>query len=652
MKKILLFVTINLLAYYSNATIILPNFFTDNMVLQRNTKIPIWGWASANEKIIVQFHKQTKITKANKEGKWLIYLNAEKARGSYTLTVKGENEIVLKNILVGDVRLCSGQSNMEWTVGQSDNAKIEVANATNSMIRHIKIPKQLNSLPQPNTTESKWEISDPNTVANFTGVGYFFASKIYAETKIPIGLINASWGGTNIETWISREAFESSPEFATMIAAMPKINLDSIVKLRENIITTKIEKLQNAKIDTESIVEFTKLDFDDSECPTLLQPQLWEQQALGELDGIVWIRKTIELTKEDINKPSILELSKIDDADITFVNGVQVGKTNQWDAKRKYEILPHILKEGKNYIVIKIIDNGGGGGIYGDSNEMKLTIDKKAIPLYGNWKYRVESIKKSINENAYPSLCFNAMINPLLPYAIKGILWYQGESNAGRAYQYRKAFPLLINDWRRKFNQPLLPFYYVQLASFYAGGNSNKGCGWAELREAQTMALSIPHTGMVVTTDLVTNPKDIHPTNKQGVGSRLASIALQNLYNKQIVCIGPSYKSMSIKGSNIVVSFNNIGSGLYTSNINNQLNGFEIAGKDSIFYPAKAFIKDNVVVVSSENVINPIAVNYAWMGDATNCNLFNKEGFPAIPFRSKEWITVTKKEKYLAPKLN
>ncbi|MFZ2432152.1 MAG: sialate O-acetylesterase, partial [Lutibacter sp.] len=289
---------------------------------------------------------------------------------------------------------------------------------------------------------------------------------------------------------------------------------------------------------------------------------------------------------------------------------------------------------------------GGGGGIYGNSADLKLSIGTTIIPLSGKWKFQVESIKTSTNENSLPSLCYNAMINPLIPFAFKGVLWYQGESNAGRAYQYRKAFPLMIQDWRNKFNQGNFPFYFVQLASYITSGNSNEGCGWAELREAQTMTLSLPNTGMVVTIDLVPYPWDIHPQNKQDVGKRLAALALNNTYNKPRICGGPTYKSMEIKDNQIILTFENIGTGLITPDKYGYIKGFEIAGKDQVFHYAKAFTKDNKVILSSENVENPVAVHFSWIGDATESNLFNKEGFSAVPFRTDEWKTITKDEKY------
>lgn len=659
-KKGFLFFAFLYISFSVYARVIVPGIFADNMVLQRNVSIPVWGWADANEKVEIKFNKQTKTIKADKNGKWIVRLDAENAGGPYELSVKGKNSILIKNVLVGEVWLCSGQSNMEWTVGQSDNAKKEIAAAKYLFIRHVKIRHTISSLPETDFITDGWKVCDSTTVANFSGIGYFFAKNVYDSLKIPIGLINDSWGGTNVETWISRESFESSDEFREMIAGMPKINLDSLSKAIVKSTELRIEALQGTKFIDLTPNLFKEPAFDDSKWPELNEPQLWEQQSIGELDGVVWLRKTIILPSLDFTKEAIIELSKIDDDDITYINGIKVGSTNQWDAKRKYAISPGILQEGKNVIAVRVVDNIGGGGIYGDAADLKITLNEKIISLSGNWKFQVESIKKTTSENSFPSLCYNSMIAPLIPYAFKGVLWYQGESNAGRSYQYRKAFPLMINDWRKKIGQGDFPFYFVQLATFFAGGNSNDGCGWAELREAQTMTLSLPNTGMVVTTDLVTNPKDIHPTNKQDVGKRLAALALNNLYEKQMVCNGPSYKSMEVKGNEIILSFDNTGTGLFTPDKYGYIKGFEIAGADSVFYFAKAFIRDDKIILSADKVSNPMAAHFGWMGDAIECNLFNKEarpdgsvgrGFPAIPFRTDEWKTVTKNEKYKIEKL-
>ncbi len=648
-RTILFFTLLNCLA--AKAQVSLPAFFTSNMVLQRQVPIPVWGHAAASENLEIKFHDQVKKLKAGKDGKWMVQLDPEAAGGPYELQVKGSNSILLTNILVGEVWLCSGQSNMEWSVGQCDHAAKEIKAATNPYIRQIKIQHQVSSLPLADVKTDGWKICDTSTVADFTAVGYFFARQVYDSIHVPVGLINDCWGGTNIETWISREGFESSDTFRNMIKAMPRISLDSIAALMRIKSRQRIEALQGGKLMGEAAAGFKAPSFDDSRWPEMNAPQQWESQAIGDLDGVVWLRKTIVLPEADSKKDALLELAKIDDDDITYLNGVQVGSTNQWDAPRKYKVPAGILHAGKNVIAIRVSDGMGGGGIWGDAADLKLNLGDINIPLNGAWKWQVESVLDRISENSLPSLCYNAMIHPLVPFAFKGMLWYQGESNADRAWQYRTAFPLLIQDWRKQFNNEQAPFYFVQLASFVTEGNSNSGCGWAELREAQTNTLKLPNTGMCVTTDLVKDAKDIHPTNKQDVGKRLAAIAMNNLYNKKATCSGPVWQSMKISSNEVILSFDHSGSGLFTPDKYGYLKGFEIAGSDSVFHFARAFVQNNTVVVSCSGVSNPVAVRFGWMGDASECNLFNREGLPAVPFRTDRWKTITRDKVYQIERL-
>lgn len=632
---------------YSNANVKLPQLFNDGMVLQRNKSIPIWGWASANENVEIHFKKQIVKTKADKDGKWTVNLKAEKAGGPFELVVKGNNTITLKNVLVGEVWICSGQSNMEFTVKQAMNAEQEINNADFPLIRQFLVQKDMSSTPKEDLKAAKWEVCNSATIGNFTAVGYFFAKKIYAELKIPIGIIHTSWGGTCVETWTSRAAFESSKEFKDMISKVPNIDIDSLSIIQKNKLIAKIEQIQGSKIATDD-VSFKNLAFNDTNWPEMKLPNLWENQQLPGLDGVLWFRKSVEISKENAGKAGTLALSKIDDQDVTYINGVEIGTTNYYDENRVYTIPAGVLKEGTNVISVKVIDYSGGGGIYGEASNMKLTMQNTVIPLAGQWKFNVVNIKSEVSPNQYPSLLFNAMINPLVPYAIQGVLWYQGEANVNRAEQYKKAFPLMIKDWRTKWNQGNFPFYFVQLSTFDEfGGNSKKGSKWAELREAQTYTLqTVANTGMAVTTD-VGNAKDIHPTNKQDVGKRLAAIALNNVYKKDVVFSGPTYKSQEIKGNQIILTFDNVGSGLSTLDKNGILKGFEIAGADKVFHSAKAIIKNNKVILSSEKVPNPVAVRYGWADDDTEINLFNKEGFPASPFRTDNWDMITKGVKYM-----
>lgn len=428
---------------------------------------------------------------SDSNGKWSIRLKPEKAGGPFELIVRASNTVTLKDILIGEVWLCSHQSNMEWTVGQSTNAAQEITSSSNPSIRHLKVSKTISGLPQDEIGDGVWKRSEPRNTGEFSGVGYFFAKEIQHKLGVPVGLINASWGGTNIETWISREGFESSDEFREMINGMPKTDLDALSKGRVIALEKKVASVQGFAVGAFNPEALKKVGFDDARLPELIVPGLWESQSLGEMDGVVWLRKTIDLTRGQISRNASLELAKIDDNDVTYINGVEIGKTNQWDARRRYEVPAGVLNEGTNVIAVKVVDTGGGG-IYGDASDLKLVLGNEQISLAGKWKFMVESVLTATGVNDLPSLAYNGMVSPLINYAFRGVIWYQGESNAGRAYQYRKAVPLLINDWRTKTGKPKLPFYFVQLSTFKTDGDSNRGSARAELREAQTLTLSVP----------------------------------------------------------------------------------------------------------------------------------------------------------------
>jgi len=631
---------------FANANVKLPLLFSDGMVLQRDKPIPLWGWADANEKIEVHFNNQIVKTNTDANGKWALSLKPESAGGPFKMIVKGNNTIVLSNVLVGEVWICSGQSNMEFTVSNVQNAAQEMNAADYPMIRQFLVEKDLSASPKTVLKAGKWEVCNKNTVGSFTAVGYFFAKKLVAELNIPIGIIHTSWGGTCVETWTSREAFESSDEFKEMIAEMPNVDIEALSKNQTKSIKDKVAEIQGSKINTSNESFFKELSFNDETWPEMQAPDLWENQQLGNLDGVVWMRKSIVISKEDSRNDAVLELAKIDDMDITYINGIEIGTTNKYDEKRVYKIPVGTLRAGENVIAVKIADYAGGGGIWGDPSDLKIRLRSTNIPLSGAWKFNVVEINSEISPNSFPALLYNAMINPLIPYAFRGVLWYQGEANVSRAQQYKKAFPLMIADWRTKWNQGDFPFYFVQLSSFNEnGGNSIKGSKWAELREAQAQTLQVPNTGMCVTTD-IGDAKDIHPTNKKDVGYRLSAIALKNVYGKPIISSGPTFKSMAIKENEIILTFDNMGSGLSTSDKNGAILGFEIAGADKIFHYAKAYVSNNKVIVYSENVANPLAVHYGWADDAGACNLYNKENFPASPFRTDDWETLTNNVKY------
>lgn len=650
------FTLVCLIVLNARADITMPMIFGDGMVLQREAPISVWGKADAGERIVIRFNKQGKIIRAAKDGSWMVKLLPERAGGPFHLSVSGKNEIVFQDVLVGDVWVCSGQSNMEFALSSSRDAEREIKNANFPLIRHLEVPKAMsyqpvNDLERP----AQWKVANSDNAGRFSAVGYFFARELHQELGIPIGLIHSSWGGTDIETWISRNALEKSNLFEMgQIQANEKVDLELLIKQRKEQIKDLLKKKQGGFPDKENIEKFKAADFDDSTWPELPVPGLWEQ-SVENFDGVVWLRKTVVISAGQVGKPAMLELARIDDSDETFVNGTWVGgMKDKYNGKRVYPVSAGLLKEGKNLIAIRVEDTGGGGGIYGTGDEVKITIGADVLPLASKWKYQVETVFEASssnsgnigNPNDYPTLLFNAMVHPLTFLGIKGVIWYQGENNANRAYQYQTTFPLMIDDWRQHWKLGNFPFYFVQLASWKAAnGDSNNGSAWAELREAQSRTLSVPNTGMAVAID-IGETNDIHPKNKQDVGRRLAAVALSRTYGLNRGFGGPAFKEMNIEREKVRVSFRYAGSGLLVKDRYGYLKGFEVAGADRKFYYAKASLVGNEVLVFSEKVPLPVAVRYAWADDPHDANLYNKEGFPATPFRSDNWPRITEKSKY------
>ncbi|MFN8253938.1 MAG: sialate O-acetylesterase [Ferruginibacter sp.] len=643
MRQIILFIACITSIPTSFSQVKPGGIFTDHMVLQRNAAIPVWGWAAKGEKITVSFHAQVKKTVADKTGKWTVYLDNETAGGPWMLTIQGKkNTVTLNDILVGDVWICSGQSNMEWPLSATMNASAEIAAASNPQVRHFKVEHAVSVVPVDDVKPSSWKICTPATAPEFTAVGYYFAKRLQEELHVPIGLVNSSWGGTMVETWISKTGLQTSGNFAAVASQLPasmeQFEKDEVERIRKSVAGFQYT-------DAAEIVKgWESPAYDDRRWSKLLAPKQWEEQGLNNLDGTVWYRKNISLTAAQASKNAVIWLGKIDDCDSAYINGVLVGSTCVYDQLRKYSIPAKLLKEGQNTIVVKVLDTGGGGGIWGDAADVKMETAEGDIPLAGEWKARVD-VNASIvstSPNSMPALLYNGMVHPLLPLAVKGVIWYQGETNASRAKQYEESFPLLINDWRNKFSQATMPFYYVQLASFNASNqNGTEGSAWAELREAQFKTLSVSNTGMAVTAD-IGDAKDIHPRNKKDVGGRLALLALKNTYGKNLVASGPLYKNMQVENGMAVIHFESAGGGLVAKdNKYGYLNGFMIAGADKKFYWAKAWIKNNNVVVWSDAVPSPAAVRYGWTDDNSECNLFNKEGLPASPFKTDDWKGLT-----------
>ncbi len=626
----------------TSAQVKLPALVRDSMILQRDAKINIWGWASPQEKISIKFNGKRYKTTTGNDGKWLLQLQPTKAGGPYTMNIDASNRIALKEILVGDVWICSGQSNMvhQMNIHDVTYAK-DIADANFPQIRQFLIPT-LTSLngPQNDVPTGYWKSAMGDEVRPFSAVAYFFARKLHEKYKIPIGLINASVGGTPIEAWTSEEGLK---DFPALISTIQK-NKD----------TAYINSLARNAAQGNAYRTVQQMDkgllssprwYDPAYIPkgwkTINVPGYWEDQGIKDLNGIVWYRKEVFIPASMTGKPAKIFLGRIVDADVLYVNGKQVGVTTYQYPQRRYAVPADVLKAGKNIFVVKVTNTNGKGGFV-PAKPYCIFSGLDTVDLKGEWQYKVGEVYLprtgvagggGIAAQNQPAALYNAMVAPLTNYSIKGFLWYQGESNAGRAEEYAKLQPAQIIDWRNKWKQPTAPFLFVQLPGFMDYNFLPSESHWAALRESQLKALTVLNTAMAVAIDLG-EWNDIHPDNKKDVGERLALLADNMVYgDKTVVPSGPLFQSSSIDGSRITISFTNVGSGLIT-NDGEDLNEFAIAGTDKKFVWAKAKIEGNKVVVWNETIANPIYVRYAWADNPPNPNLYNKELLPASPFRT------------------
>ncbi len=617
--------------------------FGDGMVLQRDVPVKVWGMADKNEKVTIAFNGQRTSVKADKNGKWSAALKPMQAGGPYAMSIEGRSsKMTFTNVLIGEVWLCSGQSNMEWPVKSSANAAQEIAAANYPFIRCFTVEKNMSPVPLDSFSGS-WAVCSPATAGDFTAVGYFFARDLWNELQVPIGIINSSWGGTDVETWTSADSYEA-------LDSSVRRNYGQTSELLKQMSSPEgIEMKKKFDADFVNDPALAAKWYENPDDPSAWQvmdiPQEWGSTPLAKDDGHVWFRREFTLPDNAGDEVSMLSLGLIDDNDITWVNGVEVGRTVGCDIQRKYTVGKGILHGGVNTITVRVTDTGGGGGLCASPENMWIGAGRTVYPLTGKWSYKpsVTTTAYGIiqrNPNMYYSLLYNAMINPMVGFRIKGAVWYQGENNANDAYAYRTLFPAMIDDWRGKWGYEF-PFYWVQLANFMAEAPVPRESAWAELREAQSMTLALSQTGQAVTID-IGDPADIHPRNKQDVGHRLALNALAKDYGRNdIVWSGPTYASFVTDGNKVVLTLDTYGSQLAVHNKYGYVEGFAVAGPDRVFHWAMAWIEDgNKVVVFSDHVDEPVAVRYAWSDDP-QANLFNTEGLPAEPFRTDNWPGVT-----------
>lgn len=638
----------------ANAVVILPPCFTDNMVLQQQSQAALWGTASANAKLKITTSWNHKIYQLNvpASGRWELKVATPAAGGPFTISFNDGQTRLLNNVLIGEVWICSGQSNMELPLagwGKVNHYKEEIAAANFPKIRLLTVNRATSTQPLDSFSvkSGSWQICSPATIAEFSATAYFFGRNLFLDKHVPIGLIHTSWGGTVAEAWTSAGSLKTLPDFKGQVEALEKENLQPGSKMQKQHTTIESFTHQLNSLDSgyqSNVPVWSAVTLETARWKNMQLPTLWENAGLPAFDGIVWFRKNITIPASQAGKDLMLSLGPVDDNDITWFNGEEVGRTEGYTVNREYKIPGKLVKEGENILAIRVTDTGGGGGLYGSPALLQLRgMGGFSIPLAGQWLYKpgTGNIPAPIvteNPNR-PTVLFNAMINPLIPFTMRGVIWYQGESNTGKAFQYRTLFPQLIKDWRAHWKIGNFPFLYVQLANFMDTIAHPAESAWAELREAQLKTLAVPNTGMAVIID-IGEAKDIHPKNKQDVGRRLALIARARVYKEHIEDSGPVFTKLVKAKNKLILSFSHAAGGLKTRE-NQELKGFAIAGKDHIYHWAKAKIAGNTVILSSIEVNMPEAVRYGWANNPV-CNLINTQKLPAGPFRTDAFTEATR----------
>ena len=644
----------------------IASIFADNMVLQEGMQVPVWGMAAPGANVTVTFKGHNASGIADADGKWLVKLAPMEASAEPAgLTVSSgtgpgssaQGTLKIANVLVGEVWICSGQSNMQWPLLETCNSSDEISAAHFPDIRLLTVPERTADTPMSDMANGNWRACSPESVPQFSAVGYFFGRELHRHLGVPVGLINASWGGTVAEAWISRDGLLAEPGIREIIETYERDLPDLTAAMSGWQAELALIDTQNRDTgDTGWSRGWADLTEPSDGWNDIELPCYWQSQGL-DFSGILWFRKVVDVPAAWAGKDLMLSIGATDKSDISYFNNVKVGsvtmqqRPDAWSLPRTYTIPGRLVKAGKNIIAVRVHSDRYAGGMTGPAEFMKLTcpeVTAEPIPLDSVWRYAVEANYGSVtiplqplgpgNPNS-PCALFNGMIAPLIPFATRGAIWYQGESNVGRARQYRTCFPALINDWRRCWGQHAFAFYFVQLANYMARRDHPTDSDWAELREAQTMALKQPDTGMAVTID-IGETNDIHPPNKKDVGKRLAFNALHRTYRcKSIVPSGPLFREAKGEGNAIRIFFDHVADGLECRG--DTLKGFAVAGVDGRFVwaearidsPTNSGLAEDTVMVESPLVAAPTMVRYAW-DDNPACTLYNRAGLPASPFRT------------------
>lgn len=648
-----------LLAAYSHYQLALkvPPIFSDNMVFQQGMAAPVFGTARPHDQVTVTIGELKSTTTADDDGKWIVRVKPMKAGGPYVETVQaGGSTVTIKNVMVGEVWVCSGQSNMERPESAANDYALAIEQADPS-IRMFTVGKASTEEPA-SQVRGAWVPASKTTVGSFSAVALAFGRELHDKLGVPVGLIQASWGGTRAEAWTSREALSSNPAlkqeldaYLAEIQGFQEKNQAYHAALKQWI-AGRSDNGNAGYLQGWAQPHLYENDWKQEDLPGTMD-SIEPQDEGKAFDGAVWFRRTFELPEAWEGKALRLELGPINDYDDTYFDGTKVGATKEvvpdpLQTGRVYRVSPGIPVHGVNSIAVRVFAAQGTCGFTGFPEQMKVTLwdgsTTESVPLAGKWWEKVERKVAATDEAPHmplgpgnpgaPGGLFNGMIAPIIPYAIKGVIWYQGESNVGEASRYKVLFPTMIHDWRKRWGEGEIPFYFVQLANFHARQDQPSESQWAELREAQASALKLPATGMANAID-IGDAATIHPTNKREVGRRLSLIALSIDYRTHNAYSGPAFQYMSPSGNTVRVFFKHAEDGLKTTDGKPPV-GFAVAGADRKFYWADAKIEGTAVVVSCPTVPNPVAVRYGW-ADNPECNLTNSGGLPAVPFRTDTW---------------